>query len=154
MDGFWQAALPTVINILLPIALTALAGIGGMALDAVRRYFNNAAADRLLDRVERAASIAVHDIEQTMVPQLKRAAEDGRITPAEAKGLRLAGVIRVKKLMSNKALKELGRDVGGDLEEVIAHMLEAKVKQMRNGNGHSPGAREDETRRTSKEPKP
>lgn len=140
-----KALLPGLIDIGVPIILTALAGVGGMLLDAMRRYFNNAAADRLLKRAERAASIAVHDIEQTMVPQLKRAAADGRITQDEARGLRQASVLRVKKVMGSKAMKQLGAEMKDDLEDVIGHLIESKVKQMRHKQERRARPKEDPT---------
>lgn len=131
MDDLAKALLPTFVEYGIPLLVTVIAGLGARALEAARRYFNNAAADRLLNNLERAASLAVHEVEQTIVPQIKRAAADGQFTVKELSGIRKATELRVRQTMGSNAMAELGQTMKDDLHKVLTTAIEAKVREMR-----------------------
>lgn len=132
MDQIGAALLPVFIQYGIPAITAWLAVLGTMALNSARKYADNASADRLIGSLERAATMAVHDVEQTIVPQLKRAAADGHITATEIAGVRLAAVQRIRKVMGSDGMRKLSDQMGDDAEAVIHHMIESAVRQMRH----------------------
>ncbi len=139
LDEVFRAALPTLIEYGVPIVGTALSALLGMVLTEARKHFKSAASTSALDRLERVALLAVHDVEQTIMPGLKAAAADGKITREEAVGLRLAALNSVKKILGDQGLKEM-RAANEDLETVLGHIIEAKVRELRVRQSYVPGA--------------
>jgi len=131
METFWPTLLPILVEYIAPVLGTILLGLLSWVADAARQYFNDVKADRLLDRLERTANIVVHDVEQTVIPQLTRDAADGCITPDEVKSLQVTASNKVKKLMGTKRMQQLKKDAGEDLDDIITHVIESKVREMR-----------------------
>ena len=130
MKQLWEAILPSLLEYGVPLVGTLVTALLSMALNAVRRYFKIAAADRALERLERIVTLTVHEVEQTIAPSIRAAAEDGVISPDEAKMIKRVAMKRAKDILGDKGMKEL-KASSGDLEQLLHVAIEAKVRQMR-----------------------
>lgn len=139
MDELWKALLPTLVETGAPLIATILSTLAGLALNALRRKLNHEAADRAITRLERVVTLAVHDVEQSIMPAIRAAAADGKITPEEAKGLKLAAASRAKTILGTKGVKEL-KASAGDIGEIISTVIEAKVRELRMRQSTPPPA--------------
>lgn len=132
MDAFWKALMPALIEYGVPLVLAALSAVASMALNAMRKHFDSAAAQSLLDRLERSAQLAVMDVEQTLMPKIKAAAADGRITPEEKDELKAAALARARAILGDRGVRDVQAN-GQNIDSVINHLIEAKVNEMRYG---------------------
>lgn len=135
MDELLAAVMPKLIEVGAPLLVAILTTALTLAANALRRYADSAVSDRLLDRLQAAADIAVHDLEQTVVPQLRAAAADGKIDKAELEGIRLEAGVRIRKLMGSKRMNELALELRGDVDDVVTHVIESAVRRMRGTIG-------------------
>lgn len=123
MNDLIKTFAPPLIEALTPLLLLALTTAGTMLMNALRKKFDNEAAHSLLDHVERAANMAVKELEQTMLPEIRRAlADDGRIDSEEAFHIRNTALVIAKRILGDK---HPATDV------VINSAIEAAVHNLR-----------------------
>lgn len=135
--SIWQALFPLIVEHGAHLVFTGISLLAGLALDAIRKHYKHAGADRALERLERIVNLAVHDVEQTVLPELKAAAADGKITSDEARNLRAAALYRAKSLLGKHGVKQM-RGFADDLEQMIGTVIEAKVRELRVKQSMSP----------------
>ena len=103
MEDFIKTIAPPLVEALTPLLLLALTTAGTMLMNAVRRKFDSEVAHNLLDRVEQAANMAVKELEQTLLPEIRRALEgDGKIDVEEALNIRAKARESVRRILGNK----------------------------------------------------
>lgn len=98
MSELWEAIRPE----LLSFVVTLLGLFLTLAVNSLRRKFDNDTAGAILDQVEKAASLVVRELEQTMVPEVKAALEDGKLTKEEADKLKAIAIERVQAHVGKK----------------------------------------------------
>lgn len=101
-------------EILLAAGGSILLAIAGAIAAIVRAYTNKLVAkienDETRERVKMLRDEAfaiVAELSQTMVPEIRKAAEDGRITPDEREGLRNVALEKLRARFSREWLEEL-----------------------------------------------
>ena len=120
--------------VLVPFAAAGVHWLGSRAGDLIRAKVDNEALRGVLLRLNDAVITAVKDLEQTLVDEVKLAAEDGRISREERRRIKDKAVRQVKSYLGRTGLKEL-KDVLGlwDLavEDFIGSKVEAAVLDLR-----------------------
>jgi len=120
--------------VLVPFTVMGVHWLGSRAGDLIRAKVDNEALRGVLLRLNDAVVTAVKDLEQTLVDQVKAAAEDGRISREERRRIKDKAVRHVKSYLGPTGLKEL-KDVLGlwDLavEDFIGSKVEAAVLDLR-----------------------
>ena len=116
---------------------SALALLVGWALLALRKKLQAQAAESTLAqvglRVTAVVDAVVHDLEATLKRELAKAAEDGELSKAEITHLRQIALERVKTVLGEKGLGELGSVMGiarGVVDQFIQGHIEKSVAQI------------------------
>jgi predicted Zn-dependent protease len=127
---------------LIDLALPALVAGIIWALAKVASYFkaktNIEYVQGAIGRLNEAVVMAVREVEQTVKAELVKAKSDGKITAAEAKGIKAAAIAAAKSYLGAKGIAEiikvLGIDaslidklVGGKIEQVLSEMKDEKA---------------------------
>ena len=84
-------------------------------------------------RVTAVVDAVVHDLEATLKRELAKAAEDGELSKAEITHLRQIALERVKTVLGEKGLGELGSVMGiarGVVDQFIQGHIEKSVAQI------------------------
>ena len=127
--------------VLVPFAAAGVHWLGSRAGDLIRAKVDNEALRGVLLRLNDAVITAVKDLEQTLVDEVKLAAEDGRISREERRRIKDKAVRQVKSYLGPTGLKEL-KDVLGlwDLavEDFIGSKVEAAVLDLRRAEATIP----------------
>lgn len=109
---------------ILGTVLTAVAAALGKKLhEWLEAHVQNAKLRSALERTAAFVGAEVKAISQTLVPAIKAAAADGKISPEEAKGLRDKALEGVKGHFGPDGLKELGQTMGITPEKVEAFLV-------------------------------
>jgi len=120
--------------VLVPFAAMGVHWLGSRAGELIQARVDNEALRSVLLRLNDAVVTAVKDLEQTVVDEVKAAAEDGRISREERRRIKEKAVRHVKSYLGPKGLKELGSVLGlWDLaiEDFIGSKVEAAVLDLR-----------------------
>ena len=134
MDEVWKAIVPPLVEQLLPLVVTAIGIFASWALNSLRRKLDSEAATGALDSVERVVKAVVAELDQTLVPQIREASEDGVITDAERAELLATAKTKVLAALGKHGAKEVTRYFG-DLDGFVLSLIEAKVRQARVEGG-------------------
>lgn len=119
MEDFIKTIVPLLVEALTPLLMLASA----MLMSAMRKKFKSEAAHSMLDHVEKAANMAVKELEQTLLPEIRRAlADDGRIDAEEALVIRTKATESVKRILGNRHPAT---------DDVINSAIEAAVHTLR-----------------------
>ena len=121
MQALWDAVRPVLFESLLSLLVVVVGAAATAAINALRRKLHGEAALAALARVEKLAGIVVRELEQTVVPDLKAALSDGKLTRAEIDHLR--------DLARTRMSVYLGKDA--PTAALIDSMVEAAVQQLR-----------------------
>lgn len=127
---------------LVPFAVMGVVWLGGRAGDLIKAKVDNEALRGVLLRLDDAVVTAVKDLEQTVVDEVKAAAEDGRISREDRRRIKEKAVRQVKSYLGPKGLKEMGSVLGlWDLavEDFIGSKVEAVVHDLRRVAAEPPG---------------
>lgn len=120
--------LAQTLEILMPVLALLATWATAETARFVRRRVKNDTVQGMLIRLNDAVAVAVGEVGQTVVPELKRAAADGRLTEAEAVMLRGMAVDRVKKILSERGVSEAQKVLQiEDFEDWITARIEAAV---------------------------
>lgn len=104
------------------------------AVMLIRSKVQNDNASAILVRLTHATELAVREVQQTTVKQLKKAAKDGKLTEDELDEARSAAAKSVKGYLGPKGIGELKKVAGDDLEVILKRAIEAQVNKMKGGN--------------------
>lgn len=127
--------------VLVPFAAMGVHWLGSRAGELIQARVDNEALRGVLLRLNDAVVTAVKDLEQTVVDEIKTAAEDGRISREERRRIKEKAVRHVKSYLGPKGLKELGSVLGlWDLaiEDFIGSKVEAAVLDLRRNSAPKP----------------
>jgi len=133
----WERFVVSLIEILIPLIgllLTALIGLGIAYLQAkaqeIKHKATRESVQAALAEAEYQAANAVKAVQQTLVDDFKKAAEDGKLT-ADEKRLALEAAKEVfLNSISVGALDTLKAAVG-PVEDWLTELLEAKVLELK-----------------------
>ena len=120
--------------VLVPFAAAGVHWLGSRAGDLIRAKVDNEALRGVLLRLNDAVITAVKDLEQTLVDEVKLAAEDGRISREERRRIKDKAVRQVKSYLGPTGLKELGAVLGLwelSVEDFIGSKVEASVLDLK-----------------------
>jgi len=126
---------------LTPFAAMGVYWLGVRAGELIQARVDNEALRCVLLRLNDAVVTAVKDLEQSVVDEVKAAAEDGRISREERRRIKEKAVRHVKSYLGPKGLKELGGVLGlWDLavEDFIGSKVEAAVLDLRRTAAGNP----------------
>jgi len=135
----WDRILTEVLIVLVPLlglALTAAISYGAAYL---RERYKWTRETRTLDAVEDAARDTVLGLQQTIVDELKAAAEDGKLTPGEKVEIKRLAVEKLQEKLTygqRVILSAITADVNGWLSDLIERTLvEHKLQAVAAGAG-------------------
>lgn len=133
MEDLIKTIAPTLIEALTPLLMLALTAGGTMLMNALRSKFDNDAAHSLLDHVEKAANLAVRELDQTILPKIRESlADDGKIDPEEARRIQDLAMQRVKMIIGEAARKQLiKQNTDGGSDAIILTAVEAAVHTLK-----------------------
>lgn len=130
MDAVWQTLVPAMVEQLLPLVVTAMGLMATWALNSLRRKLDSEAAGRALDSVERVVRAVVDELDQTLVPHIRRVSQDGVITQEERNALRATAKTKILAALGKHGARE-ARRYFGDLDAFLDSLIEAKVRSAR-----------------------
>lgn len=116
MDQLWQAIAPELVS----LVVTILGIVSTWAINSLRRKLDVEHAGAILDQVERVTNLVVLELEQTMVPEIKAALADGKLSEAEA--------VKLRELAIERVQSHVGKDVPVAL---IVSAIEATILRFR-----------------------
>jgi hypothetical protein len=127
-----QTYLPILIDYLLPVVASLLGTLLLFVANTIRKKVANDYARGVLLRAVDAVALAVSEVEQVVVPEIKASAKDGKLTRAEAETIRTKAVERAKSYLGEHGLQELKRVVGDEPpEKVLEGLVEAAVQRLK-----------------------
>ena len=118
----------------IPLISVIITTLASRALTAFRLRLHHEVADRMIDRAERLVGLAIEEVEVSLVADLKKAAEDGRITAEEATGARIRACNQVKKMLGQRGVADI-RETVQDVDAMLQAMVEKKVRELRAQQG-------------------
>lgn len=126
--GLMRDALP----ILQPILVLVLTWLSALAANWIRVNIKHQYLRSVLLRLDDTALAVVKELQQTVVDDLKAAAEDGKLEKDEIEDLRKRAVERVTAHLGERGVEEARRVLGVDsVAGLIESKLEAAVRDLR-----------------------
>lgn len=118
------ALIEAFVKYVVPVLFTGLATILGIGFAKLFKLVDAKAGESKIAmvgaKVLHLGEVAVKDLEATLKPMLAEACKDGVLTRAEFQTLREAGIGRLKMLLGDAGIKELG-DVLGIFGDMALH---------------------------------
>jgi hypothetical protein len=137
---WWNLAAQAVLA-LSPVLLAALSWLSLQAAGLIKAKIKHENVKGTLLRLDDAVFVAVRQIQQVIVDQLKAASADGTLTSAEREQVKVATLQAVRSYVGPKGLLEICKILGlgdGELECVLGPRVEAAVYELnarRTSNG-------------------
>ena len=135
------------LQIMSPVLLAGLTWLATRLAALIRLRIENEYLRGVLVRLDDAVLTATKELEQTVVAEIKAAAADGKISPAERERIKRTAITNVKSYIGPRGIAEVGRVLGlpdAALDCLITSKLEAAVHDLRhtgpNGGGTNGGA--------------
>ncbi len=100
----------------------------------LRSKSHSAAFACAMEKAEKAAQLGLEVTEQTLVGKLKKAREDGQLTPEEAKDAMQSAMKHAVQSLGERQLKEMEGCLGLAREEVtdlLERLIESKLHQKK-----------------------
>lgn len=98
--NFLELLIPIFVNAVLPIGGTLLTGLVSWGLielnKKVRAKTKNEIVSAAMTRITHTVETTVKDLEQTLVPEIKKVLKDGKLTAEEGKKLKATAIATVK----------------------------------------------------------
>lgn len=120
--------LATLLGTVITIALTFL-------VNELKKKISGAAGLDALNKVAHLAEVAVLNLQQTLVEDLKSKTEDGLLSEADAQDVKERALLKVKAALSENGVKQtmaaLGYKDREQIDMLIAAQIEAAVARAR-----------------------
>ena len=129
---WWNLAAQAIMA-LSPVLLAALSWLSLQAAGLIKTKVKHENVRGTLLRLDDAIFVAVRQIQQVIVDQLKAASADGTLTPEERRQVKLATLEAVRSYVGPKGVLEICKILGlGDheLERVLGPRVEAAVFEL------------------------
>jgi hypothetical protein len=137
---FTELAL-SALQILSPVLLAGLTWLAARVAALIRVRIESEYLRGALIRLDDAILTATKELQQTVVAEVKAAAADGKITPAERERIKRTAVTNAKSHLGPRGIAEIARVLGlpnGALDDLIGSKVEAAVHDLRlAANGHA-----------------
>ena len=130
MPELWQSIYPILIEAVLPMIVAVLGTVGAWAINALRRKLDSDLCQAVLNRVQDVGAVVVREIEQTIVPEVKKAMADGKLSPEEAERIREIAITRVMLYLGGEDVYRLQKKTG-KARDVIAGVVESELYKMK-----------------------
>jgi|SRR5690606_5156506 len=127
----FQQFLYDVVLALVPVLGTALLALIGAGIAYLRARYKWMSELRIVEQVESTLYALVQEANQTLVEEARKAREDGKLTPEEAKKIKEAVMERFKEIVTeeqSKVLKAIADDVEAWLSAKIEELV-VRAKQ-------------------------
>jgi hypothetical protein len=120
----------TFIELVALVICTLISWLCAEAIRAARAYTQDKRVIHVIARARYAVEVAVGEVAQRWVDDMKRAAADGKLTPEEAKDAAISALHRAKKHLGKAALREL-ESICEDPEQYLEALIETEVWRRR-----------------------
>lgn len=130
MEDVIQQNAGPVLEALLSLAAAVITWAATKVLNALKRRIDNETADRMLGRLENTVRLAVGEIEQSVVRDLREKNADGKLTQDEMMSLRMMAMARVRKVLGAHGMRELDA-ISDDIDDMIRMLIEQKVAELK-----------------------
>ncbi|MFZ5895558.1 MAG: hypothetical protein ACOY0T_31160 [Myxococcota bacterium] len=134
-DEIW-ASLAKSAEALSPVFLAVLSWVSVRIAQLIDAKVKNEHIAGVLHRLDDAVAVAVRQVEQVVVTQLKAASSDGLLNAGERVRVKGAALAAVRSYIGFKGLLEIGKILGlsgDDLDRLVDARVEAAVYDMRVG---------------------
>ena len=122
------------IQVVAPIAVSVASALAIWILGELARWVRarskNERVVSAIDRMCHTTASTVAELEQVLVPAIKKAGADGKLTPAERKYLKLQALARIKKRLAPAVHRE-ARAAIGDVDSFLQAKIEQAVLEMK-----------------------
>jgi len=129
MNELFQEWLPSLIEIFLPVIVALISALVSWMLNSLRKKYDSEVALGIWKRVHIIADIVVRELEHTMVPAVKEAFEDGKLSDKEALKIRELAIDRIMVYLGDKDTARLHKD-NDHIRNIIRSVVEAKIHGM------------------------
>ncbi len=132
MMTWWDLFSKTLIA-LSPVLLAALSWLSIRAAQLITAKVRNEYLQGMLLRLDDAIFVAIREVQQLAVEQLKTASADGSLSADDRKRVKEAALEAVRGYLGPKGLVEAGRVLGlknGELDKVLSTRVEAAVYEL------------------------
>ncbi len=129
---WWNLAAQAIMA-LSPILLAALSWLSLQAAGLIKAKVKHENVRGILMRLDDAVFVAVRQVQQVVVDQLKAASADGTLTPEEGRQVKVATLEAIRSYVGPKGVLEICKILGlGDdeLERVLGPRVEAAVFEL------------------------
>jgi len=138
-----------ILEVLSPVLLAALTWLAAKVAQFIHAKVKNEYLRGALARLDDAVLVAVREVHQVTVEELKATSADGKLTPEERARVKQVAIDAVKSHLGKRGIGELARVLGlegGAIDKLLATRVEAAVHDLKRArashtNGISgPGA--------------
>ena len=129
----WWSLASQAILALSPVLLAALSWLSLQAAGLIMTRIKHENIKGTLLRLDDAVFVAVRQVQQVVVEQLKAASADGALTAAERRQVKVATLEAIRLYMGPKGILEICRILGlkdEELERVLGPRVEAAVFEL------------------------
>ncbi|MFZ5892531.1 MAG: hypothetical protein ACOY0T_15835 [Myxococcota bacterium] len=136
-DEIW-ASLAKAAEALSPVFLAVLSWVSVRIAQLVDAKVKNEHVAGVLHRLDDAVTVAVREVEQVVVTELKAARSDGILNPDERLRVKGAALAAARSYIGFKGLLEIGKILGlktDELDRLVEARVEAAVYEMRVERG-------------------
>lgn len=133
---FLEMLIPIFVNAVLPVAGTIITGLISWGLIELSKYLKtktkNEVVNNAMAHISHTVNTTVKEIEQTIVPEIKAALRDGKLTSAEARKLKDIAIAKVKAQLP-KDIKKAAYGAVNSLTSIIGAKVEGAVFDLMKG---------------------
>lgn len=131
-----------ILEVLSPVLLAALTWLAAKVAQLIHAKVKNEYLRGVLVRLDDAVLVAVREVHQVTVEELKAASADGKLTPDERARVKQVAVDAVKSHLGKRGLAELAKVLGlgdGLIDKLLGTRVEAAVHDLKQARANPIG---------------
>jgi len=133
---FLEVLIPLFVNTILPIGGTILTGLISWGLIELNKYVKtktkNEIVNNAMSHITHTVNTTVKELEQTIVPKVKAALKNGKLSSAEARKLKDIAIAKVKAQLP-KDIEKAAYGAVNSLTSIIGAKVEGAVFDLMKG---------------------
>jgi len=129
MGELIQQTFPYLLDALFPILVALVGTFMSWALNSLRKKYDSELATGILNRTHIIADIVVRELEHAIVPAIKEAFADGKLSAQEAAKIRELAITRILVYLGDDDATHLHKKTKRS-RELVGSIVEAKIHGM------------------------
>lgn len=131
-----EMLIPIFVNAVLPAGGALVMGLVSFGLVRLNKYIKTKTGNEIVNdamsHISHTVNTTVRELEQTIVPEVKKALKDGKLTPVEAGKLKDIAIAKVKAQLP-KNIEKAAYSAVNSLTSIIGAKIEGAVLDLTQG---------------------